>query len=174
MHILDTARLRLRTIEEKDAPFYFNLVNSPPFLANIGDKGVRNLADARAGIAGGPMAMRAALGHSLYLVELKESGVAIGMAGLIKREALDDVDLGYAFLPPYFGLGYGYEAAVAVREHARALGLRRLVAITSPENTASNGLLEKIGMRFEKIIHMSPQDSGTRLYGMDMKDTNCR
>lgn len=174
MHILDTARLSLRTIEEKDAPFYFNLVNSPPFLANIGDKGVRNLAAARAGIAGGPMAMQAALGHSLYLVELKESGVAIGMAGLIKREALDDVDLGYAFLPPYFGLGYGYEAALAVRDHARALGIARLVAITSPENTASNGLLEKIGMRFEKIIHMSPQDSGTRLYALDLKDTNCR
>lgn len=175
MHILDTARLCLRTIEEKDAPFYFNLLNSPPFLEHIGDKGVRSLADARAGIAGGPMAMQAALGHSLYLVELKDTGVAIGMAGLIKREGLGDVDLGYAYLPPYFGQGYGLEAAIAVRDHARAvIGLQRLVAITSPGNVASNALLEKIGMRFEKIIHMSPQDTGTRLYAMALNDTNCR
>ncbi|SHG41207.1 GNAT family N-acetyltransferase [Massilia sp. CF038] len=172
MLILETERLLLRTIEEKDAPFYFNLVNSAPFLTNIGDKGVRNLADARAGIASGPVAMQAARGHSLYLVELKASGVAIGMSGLIKRDALDDVDLGYAFLPPYFGQGYGYEAAVAVRDHARAvLGMQRLVAITSPENAASNGLLEKIGMRFEKMIQMTPEDSGTRLYGMDLRAT---
>jgi RimJ/RimL family protein N-acetyltransferase len=172
MQILATARLLLRTIEEKDAPFYFNLVNSPPFLANIGDKGIRSLEDARAGIAGGPVAMQAALGHSLYLVELKETGVSVGMAGLIKRDGLDDVDLGYAFLPPYFGKGYGYEAAVAVRDHARdVVGLKRLVAITSPENAASNGLLEKIGMRFEKIIHMTPEDTGTRLYAIDLGGT---
>ncbi|UUZ52869.1 GNAT family N-acetyltransferase [Massilia sp. H-1] len=63
--------------------------------------------------------MQAARGHSLYLVELKETGVSVGMSGLIKRDGLDDVDLGYAFLPPYFGMGYGYEAALAVRDHAR-------------------------------------------------------
>lgn len=173
MQILETARLLLRTIDESDAPFYFNLVNSPPFLAQIGDKGVRSLDDARAGIRTGPLAMQAARGHSLYLVELKKSGVAIGMSGLIKRDGLADVDLGYAFLPPYFGMGYGYEAALAVRDYARdVLGLLRLVAITSPDNVASGALLEKLGMRYERLIQMSPLDTGTRLYGVDLRATD--
>ena len=167
MLILQTARLTLRTIEPADAPFYLNLVNSPDFITHIGDRGIRTLEAARQTIASGPMAMQAALGHSIYLVELKDSGVAIGMSGLIKRDTLDDVDLGYAFLPPYFGKGYAYEAAQAVVAHARALGMRRLVAITSPGNTASNALLEKLGMRFEKMLYLKPGDP-TRLYGIDL------
>jgi RimJ/RimL family protein N-acetyltransferase len=169
MRILETERLALRTIEESDAPFYLNLLNTREFKENIGDRGVRTLAAAREAIAGGPVAMQAALGHSIYLVELKGSGVAIGMCGLIKRVTLDDVDLGYAFLPPYFGQGYGLEAAAAVVEHARnALHMRRLVAITSPGNIASIALLSKVGMRLEKLVHLHPDDTGTRLYSMDL------
>jgi RimJ/RimL family protein N-acetyltransferase len=169
MVILQTARLSLRTVEEADAPFYLNLLNTREFIENIGDRGIRTLAAARDAIANGPVAMQAALGHSIYLVELKDSGVAIGMCGLIKRDTLDDVDLGYAFLPPYFGQGYGHEAAAAVLEHARgALGMTRLVAITSPGNIASIALLEKLGMRFEKLVHLHPEDTGTRLYSIDL------
>lgn len=169
MKILETERLALRTIQAEDAPFYLNLLNSPPFIANIGDRGVRTLKAAREAIEQGPAAMQAARGHSIYLVELKASGVAIGMSGLIKRDSLQDVDLGYGFLPPYFGKGYAHEAAVAVVEHARRdIGLRRLVAITSPGNTASNALLEKIGMRYETLLYLSADDPGTRLYSMDL------
>ena len=169
MRILETERLALRTIEESDAPFYLNLLNTRQFKDNIGDRGVRTLAAARDSIAGGPVAMQAALGHSIYLVELKESGAAIGMCGLIKRVTLDDVDLGYAFLPQYFGQGYGLEAAAAVVEHARnVLHMRRLVAITSPGNVASIALLTKVGMRLEKLVHLHPDDTGTRLYAMDL------
>lgn len=169
MVILQTARLSLRTVEEADAPFYLNLLNTREFIENIGDRGIRTLAAARDAIAKGPVAMQAALGHSIYLVELKDSGVAIGMCGLIKRDTLDDVDLGYAFLPPYFGQGYGHEAARAVLEHARGvLRMTRLVAITSPGNIASIALLEKLGMRFERMVHLHSEDTGTRLYGLDL------
>jgi RimJ/RimL family protein N-acetyltransferase len=168
MQILTTERLALRTIDTADAPFYLNLVNTPDFITHIGDRGIRTLAAARDAIASGPMAMQAALGHSIYLVELKHSGVAIGMCGLIKRDTLADVDLGYAYLPAYFGQGYGFEAAQAVLAHARSvIGLRRLVAITSPANTASSGLLEKVGMRFEQLLYLKPDDP-TRLYGIDL------
>ncbi len=173
MLILQSARLSLRTIEEADAPFYLNLLNTREFIDNIGDRGVRTLAAARETIASGPVAMQAALGHSIYLVELKDSAVAIGMCGLIKRDTLSEVDLGYAFLPAYFGHGYGVEAAAAVLEHARsALHMRRLVAITSPGNTASNALLQKIGMRFDKLVYLTPEDSGTRLYRIDLCATD--
>lgn len=169
MRILETERLALRTIEESDAPFYLNLLNTRQFKDNIGDRGVRTLATAREAIAGGPVAMQDALGHSIYLVALKDSGVAIGMCGLIKRVMLDDVDLGYAFLPPYFGKGYACEAAAAVVKHARdVLRMRRLVAITSPGNLASIALLTKVGMHFEKLVHLHADDSGTRLYVLDL------
>lgn len=169
MKILETERLVLRTVEVEDAPFYLNLLNTPGFIANIGDRGIRTLAAAREAIIDGPVKMQAALGHSIYLVELRESGVAIGMSGLIKRDALEEVDIGYALLPPYYGQGYAIEAARAVLAHARdTVGLRRLMAITSPGNHASNGLLEKIGMRFERMVQIHPDDSGSRLYVMEL------
>ncbi|MES2316329.1 MAG: GNAT family N-acetyltransferase [Pseudomonadota bacterium] len=168
MLILETARLVLRTIDVSDAPFYLNLVNTREFIENIGDRGIRTLEAARETIVSGPVAMQAVLGHSIYLVELKESGASIGMCGLIKRDTLDDVDLGYALLPPYVGKGYAYEAAAAVVAYARTtMGMRRLVAITSPGNTTSIGLLEKVGMRFEKLVYLKPDDP-TRLYGIDL------
>ncbi|MFL6656820.1 MAG: GNAT family N-acetyltransferase [Massilia sp.] len=169
MQILETARLALRTIEITDAPFYLELLNTPDFIAHIGDRGIRTVDAARDAIASGPLAMQAALGHSIYLVALKATGEAIGMCGLIKRDTLEHVDLGYAYLPRHFGKGYGYEAAAAVVEHARtALKMQRLVAITSPSNLASNGLLEKVGMHFEKIVYLNPNDLGTRLYSIDL------
>ncbi|MES2321064.1 MAG: GNAT family N-acetyltransferase [Pseudomonadota bacterium] len=167
MNILETERLRLRTIEVEDAPFYLNLLNTPEFIAYIGDRGIRTLAAAREAILNGPVAMQAVRGHSIYLVELKDSAAAIGMSGLIKRDVLDDVDLGYAFLPAWFGQGYAIEAARAVVEHARQFGLQRLVAITNPDNHASNALLLKIGMRYDKLVHLHADDAGTRLYVME-------
>ena len=170
MHILDTDRLRLRTVGPDDAPFYLSLLNSAPFIANIGDRGIRTLASAREAIVTGPVAMQAARGHSIYLVELKATGEAIGMAGLIKRDTLADVDLGYAYLPPHFGKGYASEAARALLLHARdTLGLRRLLAITSLHNEASHALLLKIGMHLQGVLKLTADDSGTRLYAIDLR-----
>lgn len=167
MQILQTARLLLRTVELDDAPFYLELVNTPDFITHIGERKIGTLEAAREAIASGPLAMQAARGHSIYVVALRACGTPIGMSGLIKREVLDDVDLGYAFLPRYFGQGYAYEAAAALLPHARTrLGLTRLVAITSADNEASQALLRKLGMRFEKVIHVSKDDPGTRLYSM--------
>ena len=165
MLILETERLRLRTLEVADAPFYLALLNTDEFIANIGDRKVRTLAAARDAIRNGPVSMQAALGHSIYLVERKIDGVSIGMSGLIKRDTLDDVDLGYAFLPQYFRQGYAREAAQAVLEHARRdIGLRRVVAITSPENEASHRVLAAIGMQFDKVVRLSDTDPGTNLF----------
>lgn len=166
--ILETARLRLRTVAPDDAAFYLGLVNDPAFITNIGDRGIRTLDAARDALASGPMLMYVSRGHSLYIVERRTDGAAIGMCGLIKRDTLADVDIGYAMLPAYRGQGYCGEAAAAVLAHARdTLGLRRLVAICSPANTASNALLQKIGLRFERLVHLTPEDSGTNLYVCD-------
>ena len=156
MHILDTTRLRLRTITLDDAAFYLQLVNEPAYLANIGDKGIRTIEDAIDSIKKGPIDMQERLGFSLYLVESKQDNMAIGMCGLIKRDGLDDVDIGYGFLSAYTGQGLASEAATAVVNYARTtIGLPRLVAITAPENAISSRVLEKIGFTYEKIISLT-------------------
>ncbi|WP_075793100.1 GNAT family N-acetyltransferase [Massilia putida] len=169
--VLATPRLRLRTAHPDDADFYLALVNDPGFLEHIGDRGIRTREEALQALLDGPIAMQETRGHSLYVVELKGSGTLIGMCGLIKRETLDGVDIGYAYLAPYCGRGYAYEAGMAVLDHARRLGLKRVLAITSPNNAASNGLLRKMGMRFERFVHLVPDDAGSNLYSLDIEQT---
>jgi RimJ/RimL family protein N-acetyltransferase len=167
VEILATPRLRLRTAAPGDADFYLALVNDPGFLEHIGDRGIRTRDDAIQALIDGPIAMQEMRGHSLYVVELKDIRVPIGMCGLIKRETLDGVDIGYAYLRSYCGQGYAYEAGMAVLRLAPALGLTRVLAITSPNNIASNGLLRKMGMRFERFVHLLPDDAGSNLYSLD-------
>jgi RimJ/RimL family protein N-acetyltransferase len=172
MVIAETERLRLRTLtlDDADAAFQLTLMNDPAFIQNIGDRNVRTLEQARRYIADGAVAMQERQGHSMYMVELKGSGTPVGMCGLIKRDTLPDVDIGYAFMPEYRGCGYALEAARATVEHARALGIPRLAGITSPSNTASNQLLQKLGLRFHCVLHLTPEDPGTNLYLADLAD----
>lgn len=166
MHIADTARLRLRTLDLDDAPFYLQVLNTPLFIRWIGDRQIRTEAQARDALAVGPLTMQSVRGFSLYMVERLEDEVPIGICGLIKREALADVDLGYAFLPEFAGQGYATEAAMGVLQHARTLGIARLVAITTPGNEASDAVLRRVGMQFERIVHLTPEDAGTQLFAI--------
>src|SRR5687768_14272461 len=119
LKVLETDRLVLRWVTTDDAEFILALLNDPAWLQFIGDKGVRTLEDARDYILRSPVDMYRRLGFGLYLTELKEGGVPIGLCGVLKRDGLDDVDIGFAFLPAYRAKGYGYEAASAVLAHAR-------------------------------------------------------
>lgn len=164
MTVLETERLLLRRLDTGDAAFVLGLVNEPSWLQFIGDKGVRTLDDARAYLVNGPLAMYQQYGFGMYWTGLK-SGEPIGLCGLVKRPALEHADLGFAFLPAYWGKGYAAEAAAAVMELAhRAFGLERLLAITSQDNVRSIRLLEKLGMAFERNIRMSEAEPEVRLF----------
>jgi RimJ/RimL family protein N-acetyltransferase len=153
MNVLTTERLILRRLSVTDAEFIVELLNDPAFLQFVGDKAVRSADDARQYILEGPVASYERNGFGLWLVELKESGLAVGMCGLLKRETLPDVDIGFAFLPAYRSQGYAFESAAAVLDYGRReFGLKRIVAITNPDNGGSIRVLEKIGMRFERMI----------------------
>jgi RimJ/RimL family protein N-acetyltransferase len=165
LKVLETDRLILRWLSTVDAEFILRLLNEPSFLRFIGDKGVRTLDDARNYILNGPVDMYNRLGFGLYLTELKDGGLPIGICGLIKRDGLEDVDIGFAFLPKFWAKGYAYEAAAAVIAYGKtALGLNRIVAITSPDNYASARLLEKLGLRFERTIRLSKDAEEVRLF----------
>ena len=168
MKVLETERLILRRLSVDDGAFILGLLNDPAWLRFIGDKGVRNLEDAR-NILTGPMDMYARLGFGLYLTERKLDSAPVGICGLIKRDALEDVDIGFAFLPDFRRKGYAREAAAAVMEHARSsFGLRRLVAITSPDNEASIRLLEKLGLRFEATVSLAGDSHDVSLFATDL------
>jgi len=168
--IPETDRLRLRRLSVDDADFILRLLNEPSFLEYIGDKGVRTMDDARSYILNGPVASYEKHGFGLWLVELKESGASAGLCGLLKRDVLEDVDLGYAFLPEFWSRGYALEAASAVLSWARGtLGLRRVVAVTNVDNQSSIRLLEKIGFEYERMVRLSDGAPEVKLFASDYK-----
>lgn len=166
--IPETERLCLRKLSVEDAGFILRLLNEPSFIENIGDKHVRTLDDARSYILNGPVASYERFGFGLFCVEEKSSGVAIGICGLLKRDTLDDVDLGYALLPEFCSKGYAVESAAGVMHFAgKKLGLNRIVAIVSPGNERSIRVLEKTGFQFDKLIRLSPDANELKLFVYD-------
>jgi RimJ/RimL family protein N-acetyltransferase len=146
MAVLQTDRLVLREPVLDDAGFIVELLNEPDFLRHIGDRKVRTDADAREYLRTGPMDSFKRHGLGLYVVELVNHGEAAGICGLVQRDWLDGVDLGFAFLDRYRRRGFAFESALRVMAHARQdLGLGRLLAVTTQDNTASTNLLEKLG-----------------------------
>jgi RimJ/RimL family protein N-acetyltransferase len=164
-------RLILRRLSTDDAEFILRLLNDPSWLRFIGDRGVRSIQDARDYILKGPVDMYARLGFGLYLVELKEGGIPVGVCGLIKRDFLDDVDVGFGFLANYCAKGYAYESACAVIAYGvGTLGLKQVVAITTTDNHRSARLLEKLGLRFERVISIPDKGQEVSLFAIEAKD----
>jgi RimJ/RimL family protein N-acetyltransferase len=155
MTVLQTGRMTLRRLTPADAPFIRELVNEPSWIRFIGDRGVRTDDDARAYLVKGPIAMYERYGFGLWMCESRATGEPLGMCGLIKRDNLEDVDIGFAFLPRYWGQGYAHESAEAVLDYGRqVLELDRIVAITSPDNAPSIRLLGKLGLKLERTFEM--------------------
>jgi ribosomal-protein-alanine N-acetyltransferase len=152
---LQTARLRLRELTLDDAAFIHELVNQPSWLRFIGDKNVHSLDDARGYLQQGPIDSYRRLGFGLYCVELLGDATPIGLCGLIKRDTLPDIDIGFALLAAHVGNGYIPEAALAVIAQGRdKFGMKRLLAITSPDNEPSMAVLRKLGMERDDSISM--------------------
>jgi RimJ/RimL family protein N-acetyltransferase len=171
--ILRTPRLELSELAAADAPFILVLLNEPSFIQNIGDRGVRTIDDARDYIGNGPAASYARHGFGLYRVGLRETGEAIGICGLLRRDALPDPDLGFAFLPAYWRHGYARESAEAVQRFAReTLGIGRLLAITNPANQPSIRLLESLGFHFEAMTRLSADGPELKLFAQPAPDSS--
>ena len=170
MLVLETNRLTLRYLCPDDAEFIVKLLNEPSFIEYIGDKGVRTVEEANEYLLNGPIDSYERFGYGLNRVELRETGEPIGMCGLVRRDSLDDADIGFAFMEQHWSKGYARESAEAVLQHARnTLGLDRIVAIVTPENRSSIKLLEKIGLTFERMIRLSDDDEELEFFVSDAK-----
>jgi RimJ/RimL family protein N-acetyltransferase len=165
LEVVETQRLVLCWLGPGDAGFILELLNDPSWRQYIGDKGVRTIADAQNYIRKGPVEMYAQLGFGLYLVQTKEDAQPIGICGLIKRDGLEDVDLGFAFLPRFWGKQYAFEAAAAVLAHAKdVLGMSRIVAITTSANRRSISLLGRLGFRYERNVRLDAASDELELH----------
>ena len=173
MIVLKTERLTLRKLTTDDAGFLLELLNEPSFIQNIGDRNVRTIDDACRYALNGPIASYEQHGFGLYLVELKESGAAIGICGLVKRDSLPDADIGFAFLPAFWRRGYALESALGVKQYGfNVLGLKRILAIVNPKNAASIGVLEKIGLSYDRMVRMAEDAPEICLYSSDEKEVS--
>jgi RimJ/RimL family protein N-acetyltransferase len=167
MIIAESARLRLRLLTPEDGGFILELLTDPAFRANVGDRGVYDLPSAARYIEQGPGASYAQFGFCMYLVEQRDNGRALGLCGLLRRDSHPDVEIGFAMLPIGRGQGYASEAAAtALQLGIERFGLRRVVAITAPDNRNSIRILERLGFRFERMVHYTA-DGESRLFIFD-------
>lgn len=164
---LETERLVLRRVTLDDAGLMLAVWNDPEFIRHVGDRGIRTTVQAEEALRDGAFKLYEEYGYGPYCMVLKEGGALVGICGLFRREILDDPDIGFAVLPDFCGMGLASEAATAVVAHARdELGIQRLTAIVSPGNTASIGLIEKLGLKFERGITMPGEETEISLYSM--------
>lgn len=169
--ITNTERLLLRHTTPLDAAFYSQLVNEPAWIANIGDRQVNSLDDAKLQITDRLIASYQQHGFGLYLVVLKSSVLPIGICGLVKRDTLQHPDIGFAFLQAHWGQGYALEPAQTVLKHAAdELGLTRVLGITTAANARSASLLLKLGLRFQGQVQVGEESRD--LYQMDVCRTS--
>lgn len=165
MIILRTSRLYLSKINKKDAPFLYQLMNDPDWILNIGDRQINNLEDAEKFIANRFIKSYKENEFGFYILRLIEDDNPIGICGLIKRDGLDNVDIGYALIPEFRGNGYAFEAAKVVYAYGvNHFKLDKIVAIVNPGNKKSAQILEKLGLQFEKMITLPNETKEIQLF----------
>ena len=163
--VIETERVILRKFTIDDAAFMLEMLNTPTWLRFIGDRNVKTLEEAENYLLNGNIRSYQEYGFGFYVVVIKETQESIGICGIVKREGLEDVDIGFAFFQQFMGKGYGYEAGSATLNYAlNDLKIKKIVAIVDPENVVSIALLKKIGLQFEKMIQLSPKDIKLMLF----------
>lgn len=153
MIVLTTSQLEIVEITIEDAPFIFELLNTPSWIKFIGDRGIKTEEDAKNYILNKFIPGYSTWWFGFRLVRTKNDKTPVGICGLVKRDALEHIDIGFAFLPQFEGKGFGYESASAVMEYAKnTLNVKTIAGITNSDNKSSIALLEKLGLHFQKMI----------------------
>ena len=163
----ETERLILQPTASADAEFIFELVNTPKWIANIGDRNVKSVEDAKAYIKERMTPQLQKLGYGNYTLIRKVDNRKIGTCGLYNREGLEGIDIGFALLPDFENLGYGYESAAKLLDVGiNEFQIKRISAITTKENIASQKLIEKLGLKYVNIIKIPDDEEELLLYSL--------
>lgn len=161
----ETPRLTIRPTTEDDAAFIFELLNSPGWIENIGDRNIKTIEQARIYIREKMTPQLERLGFSNYTLIDKKDHQKVGVCGLYDRAGLEDVDIGFALLPQYEGQGFALEAAKVIRDAAFSeFKLKSIVAITTKSNCSSQRLLEKLGLKSVGTTKLPDSDEELLLY----------
>jgi len=163
--ILKTKRLTLSPTKVQDAAFYLALMNSEGWLEHIGDRGIHSVQAAEEYIRTNHLPQLNRLGFSSFTVRRKENNEMVGSVSLFDRDFVDDIEIGFAFLPHHHGKGYALEASERLMRAAEEeLGFPSVGAITVKENLASQRLLEKLGLRHEKNVILDDSTEEVMVY----------
>ncbi|MBL4678460.1 MAG: GNAT family N-acetyltransferase [Mucilaginibacter sp.] len=158
--MIATTNLTLRRLTINDAQFIFELLNTPTWKQFIGDRNINTLDDAENYILMMQKNFYDKYNLGLLSVSLKATDESIGLCGLLKRDYLDNPDIGFAFMPGYEGRGFGYESCEAI---IKDYPFDKLYATTTNENIRSQKLIERCGLTYKKDIE-TPEGSILRLY----------
>ena len=170
MQIAETKRLILSKITTNDAAFILELMNSPGWLKYIGDRNIKTVEAATVHIENNQLKCYKTYGFGYYKIQIKAENLkTIGTCGLLKRDELEHVDVGFSLLPNYHGKGYGFEAVTEIMNLAKSeFNMKRICAITLPINKPSIHLLEKLGLSYQKTVKPFDNDEELLLFAKDL------
>lgn len=142
-----TARLRLRRFTDADLQTYHRVVYGDLDVMRTLPGGAPRPLESVEWMLGWHTRHWAEHNCGFFAVELRQTGEFIGHSGVFIW-GLESFELGYAYGKAYWGQGYASEAGHACLRYAfETLGLDRVDAVTAPENTASQGVLLKLGFK---------------------------
>lgn len=170
MKIAETKRLVLSKITVNDAPFILELMNTPDWIKYIGDRNIKTVEQAATYIQNNQLKCYEKSGFGYYKIQVKDENLkTIGTSGLLKRDELKHVDIGFSFIPEYHGKGYGFEAASEIMKLAKnTFNIKTVCAITLPINQPSIHLLEKLGLSYQKTVKPFEGDEELLLFAKNL------
>jgi len=165
--VFETKRLILKPTSVEDAEFILELLNTPKWIKYIGDRNIKTVENAEYYIKAKMLPQLKRLGFSNYTLIRKSDNCKIGTCGLYDRDGLEGIDIGFAFLPEYERQGYAFESANKLKNVAfNEFGLTEINAITVKENTSSQKLLDKLGLKFIGIKIFPDENEELFLYNI--------
>lgn len=165
---LQTERLLLRPFTLDDAVDYWPLLREPQVLRYTGEQPVTDLEGVREVLRSRPLADYEQHGFGRMACVERASGRLIGFSGLKYLDDLDEVDIGYRFVPEAWGKGYATESArPLLAQGLQQLGLRRIIGLVMSQNQASARVLVKLGLRLEKQISVDDHEQPLDLYAIE-------
>lgn len=160
MKTIETERLILRPFTEDDAQASWEMNTDPNVMRYLGGVDDITVDDVRGMVKKSTLADYEKHGFGRHAVIHKQSGEFMGFTGLKYIIELDEVDIGWRLKHKFWRQRYAYESAVPCVEFAfNDLGLDRIISLANVDNIASTALMKKLGMTYEKEVHIYGEDA---------------